>query len=201
MKTTRISRTYSPNSLATLLGTTAAVLALGGMAPAQNRNQIPPGGSNWVRQQSILTGLVTQDMATGGVTAASLVQALVGAGVTTSNITFNGAPIAAGTFSGGTGIVGFAQGIILSSGNIGSVVGPANLSASTSTDNLMPGDADLDALVTGFTQDASGVRADLQDLDNDSTRSVRARCFSPSRLTSASAWSSCSPTPATSGSV
>jgi hypothetical protein len=101
-------------------------------------------------------------MATGGETAASLVQALVGSGVAVSNIQYSGAPIAGGTFSGGTGIIGFAQGIILSSGNIASVVGPSNLQPDTSTDNLLPGDADLDALVTGLTQDAAVLEFDFE---------------------------------------
>lgn len=148
-------------SFTTLLGVSAAALVLCTDAPAQRRTKLPPGGSNWVRQNSLVQGLATMDMATGGVTPASLVQALVGSGVSTSNIVFSGAPIAAGTFSGGTGIVGFAQGIILSSGNIASVAGPANLAPDTSTDNLMPGDADLDALVTGLTQDASVIEFDF----------------------------------------
>ena len=150
------------HSLANILLVGAAALVLGTGAPAQKRTQLPPGGSNWVRQNSLVQGIVTMDMATGGVTPTGLVQALVGPGVATSNIAFNGAPVAAGTFSGGTGIVGFAQGIILGSGNIGSVAGPANIAPDTSTDNLMPGDADLDALVTGLTQDASVLEFDFE---------------------------------------
>jgi hypothetical protein len=162
MSISRTARARSLGSLATVLGTTAAALALGAIAPAQTRTKLPPGGSNWLRQNSLVTGIVTQDMATGGQTAQSLVQALVGTGVTISNIQFNGAPIAAGTFSGGTGIVGFAQGIILGSGNIGSVVGPLNVAPDTSTDNLLPGDADLDALVGGLTQDACVLEFDFE---------------------------------------
>ena len=150
------------NSSRSICGSAAALLAFAAVAQAQNRIQLPAGHSNWVRQTPLVQSIVTMDMATGGITPASLVQALVGGGVTVSNIQFNGAPVAAGTFSGGTGIVGFAQGIILSSGNIGSVAGPANLLADTSTDNLLPGDADLDALVTGLTQDACVLEFDFQ---------------------------------------
>ena len=121
----------------------------------------PRVGTSRIPQTSLVAGLVTNDMATGGLTATGLVQALVGTGVSVSNISYNGAPIAAGTFSGGTGIVGFAQGIVLSSGDIASVVGPQNLSASTSTDNLLPGDASLDALVGGATQDATVLEFDF----------------------------------------
>ncbi len=157
------SRTRQATVLAlTALGTLASVAALGSFAGAQQRTHLPPGGSNWVRQNSLVPGLVTHDMATGGQTAASLVQALVGTGVTITNIQFNGAPVAAGTFSGGTGIIGFEQGVILSSGNVASVVGPQNLAPDTSTDNLLPGDADLDALVTGLTQDACVLEFDFE---------------------------------------
>ncbi len=152
----------SPGSIASALGSGAAVLVLGTLATAQNRIQLPPSHSNWVRQNPLVQSIVTMDMATGGVTPTSLVQALVGAGVNTRNVFFNGAPVAAGTFSGGTGIVGFAQGVILSSGNIGSVAGPANLAPDTSTDNLLPGDLDLDALVTGATQDACVLEFDFE---------------------------------------
>jgi hypothetical protein len=162
MNSSRSARALSLGSLTLVLGTAAITLAMASIAPPQKRTQLPPGGSNWVRQNSLVQGIITMDMATGGVTPAGLVQALVGTGVSTSNIQFNGAPVAAGTFSGGTGIVGFAQGVVLSSGNIGSVVGPANLAPDTSTDNLMPGDVDLDALVTGLTQDACVLEFDFE---------------------------------------
>lgn len=152
-----MSPSFRP-SLALLLS--ASVLTLPGTA--QNRLQIPRGGSNWVPQHSALAGLATQDIATGGQTPASIVQALVGPGVTITNIQYNGAPVAAGVFNGGTGIVGFAQGIVLSSGNVGSVAGPQNLDGSTSTDNARPGDAALDALVGGLTQDASVLEFDFE---------------------------------------
>ena len=45
--------------------------------------------------------------------ADDLVQALVVPGVTISNVTFSGAPVAAGLFSGGAGILGFDTGVVL----------------------------------------------------------------------------------------
>src|SRR5947209_5895312 len=54
----------------------------------------------------------------------NLAQSLVGSGVSISNVNYTGATQAAGTFSGGTGIVGFESGIILSSGYISNVIGP-----------------------------------------------------------------------------
>lgn len=162
---THISRSTHiawPKSLTTSLVAAATIAALSLPCSAQKRLRLPPGGSNWIRQTAPAAGLATQDMQTGGQTPASLVQALVGSGVTVTNIQYTGAPIAGGTFTGGTGIIGFEQGIILSSGNVASVVGPQNLQPDTSTDNLLPGDADLDALVTGLTQDASVLEFDFE---------------------------------------
>jgi len=144
------------------LGAALSMLALTSPAGAQRRLELPPGGSMRLPQMQKAAGLVTQDMATGGQTPASLVTALVGSGVSITNIHFDGEPIAAGTFSGGIGIIGFAQGIVLGSGDIASVVGPQNLLPYTSTDNLRPGDADLDALVGGLTQDACALEFDFE---------------------------------------
>lgn len=78
---------------------------------------------------------------------AALVQALLGVGVTASNITYRGTDLSSGLFTGGTGIIGFESGIILSTGKAADVVGP-NKSNSTSTDNgINTGDSDLNALV------------------------------------------------------
>jgi len=98
-------------------------------------------------------GLVTHDLATGGETPTSLVQELVGPGAVVSNIVYNGAPVAAGTFTGGTGIVGFERGILLSTGDVVEVVGPTNDSDETSIDYGTPGDADLLALIGNGTME------------------------------------------------
>ena len=78
-----------------------------------------------------------------------LVYRLLGQGVTVSNISFKGVNHAAGTFGGGTGIIGFEDGIVLSSGKIASIIGPNN-SPSTGTINNMPGDPDVAALIPGY---------------------------------------------------
>ncbi|MCK4800156.1 PKD domain-containing protein [Candidatus Parcubacteria bacterium] len=99
------------------------------------------------------TGLVTQDL--NSITQDDLAISLLGSGVTVNNIQYTGANIAAGKFSGGTGIIGIEQGIILSSGNIGNVVGP-NIEDGITTVNGLPGDADLNSLIPGYTtSDAS----------------------------------------------
>lgn len=96
-----------------------------------------------------LTGLVTADL-NSGLTPTDLVNSLLGSGVTVSNVQSNCVNIAAGTFTGGTGIIGFDSGIILSSGNIANVIGP-NVDDAITADNSMPGDSDLDNLIPGYT--------------------------------------------------
>jgi hypothetical protein len=66
-------------------------------------------------------------------TPTDLANALVGDGIQVSNATLVGDPVSAGTFSGGadsaggTSAIGFASGIVLGSGNIAGVIGPALL--------------------------------------------------------------------------
>ena len=94
-------------------------------------------------------------------TPEDLVNMLIGPGVTVTNVTFTGANCAVGTFTGGSGIIGFESGIILSSGDIGLVRGP-NTYDDTSWDNGLPGDEDLEELIPGFTTyDASVLEFDF----------------------------------------
>ncbi|MEK7764970.1 MAG: choice-of-anchor L domain-containing protein, partial [bacterium] len=103
--------------------------------------------------------IAVQDMNTR--TAADLVNALLGSGVTASNISFTGAAVAGGTFTAGAGSIGFPGGIVLGSGNAHDVPGP-NPSDNTSTDNAAPGDLNLDTIVTpASTQDAAVLRFDF----------------------------------------
>jgi hypothetical protein len=137
----------------------ALAAILGGHLSAQGqRLKLPPG----VKTNAVLKGgvdaLVTTDLTT--LTVPQLVQSLLGPGVVASNVVFHGASIAAGTFQGGTGIVGIDYGIVLSSGNIASVPGP-NTSNSTSTITGTPGDPQLDALTTSPTFDACSLEFDF----------------------------------------
>jgi hypothetical protein len=94
-------------------------------------------------------------------TPADLVNALLGAGVSSvSNVSYTGAMISAGSFVGGTGIVGFESGVVLSTGDIASVAGPNVLSDKTTVLGL-PGDADLSALSGFATFDASVLEFDF----------------------------------------
>jgi hypothetical protein len=69
-------------------------------------------------------------------------------------IIYQGRPWSAGTFLGGTGIINFESGILLSTGNIVNVPGP-NISDSTDGNNNLPGDTDLDTLASAPTFDAT----------------------------------------------
>lgn len=76
-----------------------------------------------------------------------LAQMLAGPGVTVSNVTFTGANVAGGSFTGGLADgLGIASGVILSSGNIANAAGP-NTNDGISTTNSTAGDADLNAIV------------------------------------------------------
>jgi len=111
-------------------------------------------------------GLVTTDLNDPSVTPESLVNTLMGGGITVSNVTYTGANRAAGVFSGGTGIIGFESGIILSSGDIANVIGP-NSHTATTTDNGMPGDEDLNSLIPGYTTfDAAVLEFDFVPTSN-----------------------------------
>lgn len=127
------------------------------------------GSSRQVGVSADAVGLSTQDL-TQGVTATQLAQTLAGTGVTVSNVTYTGADSAAGTFSGGTDIVGFESGIILSSGIIRNVIGPNTMPDVTSY-NFTAGDAALNAL-TGdgnATHDAAILSFDFVP-DGDSVK-------------------------------
>jgi len=81
-------------------------------------------------------------------TPAQLVQnVLLGSGVTASNITYNGAPLAIGSFNGSASNIGLAAGVIMSSGDISNAIGPNNTSGA-SAGNGLPGDPDLDQIMS-----------------------------------------------------
>jgi hypothetical protein len=82
--------------------------------------------------------------------ATALLQCLLGPDVTVSNVVLTAPPHATGTFAGALGVIGFDQGMILSSGDILTLTGP-NLGDSTSTVNAAAGDVDLDGLIPGYT--------------------------------------------------
>ena len=94
-------------------------------------------------------------------TATDLASALVGSGLSVSNATFTGGTDSTGSFNfTDPTVVGFNNGILMSSGRAADVIGP-NKSESTSTDFTLPGDADLDALSGYPTHDAAVLEFDF----------------------------------------
>jgi len=104
-------------------------------------------------------GLQTDDPS-GPLTPEDLVYTLTCGGLQVSNVKYTGVDVAAGVFQGGGGIVGFEQGIILSTGSIINVVGP-NMSDAVSVNNNAAGDAGLDALAGYPTHDAAVLEFDF----------------------------------------
>lgn len=109
-------------------------------------------------------------------TPTQLAQSLVGTGVSISNVTFTGGAGSTGSFTfADSTVIGFGQGIVLSSGSAADVVGP-NLSDWTSTtfpvqpsDPWGPGDADLTALSGYPTYDAAVLEFDFTPNANQVT--------------------------------
>ena len=114
------------------------------------------------------TGLTVSDLTNDSNSPASLAQSLVGTGVSVSNVTYTGAPQAAGIFTGGQNIIGFNSGIVLSAGSLANVVGP-NCQAGITRDNGLPGDTDLQTLLpanSSATMDAAVLEFDFVPVGN-----------------------------------
>lgn len=130
-------------------------------------------GGNAVKTQALPSvfanngseGIVTSDLNTG-LSPEALVNSLLGEGLEVSNVTFIGANSAAGTFGGGSEILGFEEGIILSTGNISYVIGP-NEFDDISQVNGLPGDSELDTLIPNYsTFDATVLEFDFIPASN-----------------------------------
>ncbi|MCC7146893.1 MAG: choice-of-anchor L domain-containing protein [Phycisphaeraceae bacterium] len=91
---------------------------------------------------------------TTGYSATDLANAIVGSGVTVSNVSYTGAAGASGIFTGGAAAgITIDKGIILASGSVLNAIGPNNQGGAT-TDFGAAGDGDLNALVSYETHDA-----------------------------------------------
>ena len=96
-------------------------------------------------------------------TPQQLAQQLAGPGVTVSNVTFTGANVAGGSFTGGLADgLGIDSGVMLSSGDIANGIGP-NDQDGAGTCSERPGDPDLDAILQmqGATFDAAVLEFDF----------------------------------------
>ncbi|MDM7914196.1 MAG: choice-of-anchor L domain-containing protein [Candidatus Eisenbacteria bacterium] len=89
-------------------------------------------------------------IATPTTNVTELLQCLLGPDIVVENAVLSAAPDAAGTFVNALGVIGFDQGILLSSGDVRTLNGP-NSGDATSTISATPGDPDLDGLIPGYT--------------------------------------------------
>lgn len=99
----------------------------------------PEKGSNYI---------ITKDLSQQ--TAEQLVQQIMGEGVQIQNVRYSGTNVSAGSFTASdANIIGFTEGVILSSGNIRYADGP-NVDSGITYDNDRPGDEYLDLLIPGY---------------------------------------------------
>ncbi|HRY32713.1 MAG TPA: choice-of-anchor L domain-containing protein [Bacteroidales bacterium] len=84
---------------------------------------------------------------------------LIGQGIQVTNVTYNGATMAAGTFTGSTNI-GIASGVIMTSGDINVAPGPNN-AGGAGLNNNWGGDPDLAALAGGSIYNACVLEFDF----------------------------------------
>ena len=101
---------------------------------------------------------------------------ILGTGITrVGDATYLGGPVSSGTFINGAGEVGFASGLVLHTGQASQIPGPNNNSAETlgvggvgdddisvGLNPIVPGDADLTAIVGTTTNDAAVLQFDFQ---------------------------------------
>lgn len=111
----------------------------------------------------IITFTVKAQLTTNNaLTPVQLVQTvLLGSGVTASNITYNGAPVAIGEFNGISSNLGLPAGVLMTCGDIANAPGPNN-AGSSSVSNSLSGDPDLDIIMSPtLSHDASILEFDF----------------------------------------
>lgn len=135
------------------------ILLLSMMLPTLAQERVIPADD--AAEFSLMTsGLSTEALSTT-LSAEDLVNLLLTDDtIAVSNVQYMGADSAAGIFSGGTGIIGFETGIVLSSGSIANIIGPNTLRGKT-TAHYTAGDAELTALAGVSTRDAAILEFDF----------------------------------------
>ena len=134
----------------------------------RRRREIARAALEAMEVRMMLSGSNPNEIVDTTVTPTQLAAALVGPGVEVSNVQFTGGAGSAGSFNfNDATVVGFRQGILLTSGSAADVVGP-NVSQSTSTNYADPpggiggpGDPDLTALAGFETYDAAVLEFDF----------------------------------------
>jgi len=146
------------------------VALLAGVPVAADPGPSRPGAPTGNNVSPSAGALVVQDL-DNGATANGLAQTLAGVGVTISNVTHTGANNAFGSFSGGTGIIGFESGVVMGSGSVQTIAphnsacekgveGP-NQCAGNTTVNGTAGDSQLTTLAGFATNDAAVLEFDF----------------------------------------
>ncbi|NLK52200.1 MAG: hypothetical protein GX295_07115 [Syntrophomonadaceae bacterium] len=109
--------------------------------------------------------IITKDLSKQ--TAEQLVQQIMGEGVQIVNVRYTGTDVAAGSFTAADGnIIGFNEGVILSTGNIRYADGP-NAEGNMTHVNDLAGDEHLNLLVPGYeTNDATILEFDFIPSEN-----------------------------------
>jgi len=121
---------------------------------AQDRNIKNTFAQGNSRETIVVNTLETQ-------TIDDIVQNILGAGISYSNVVYTGDSTAIGDFSGGNAPgIGIDNGIVLSTGLAMNALGPNELSG-TSFSHSLPGDLDLDAISGGTTYDACVLEFDF----------------------------------------
>ncbi len=96
----------------------------------------------------------------------NLINSIMGSGISYSNVTYTGAYIASGTFTGGT-VIGINDGIVLTSG-YASNVDSSNSEDGITGNNNKGGDTDLNTLIPGYyTYDATVLEFDFESEGGD----------------------------------
>jgi hypothetical protein len=124
-------------------------------------------------------------------TPADLANQLMGGGAVISNVTFSGAPEAAGSFKNGlVDGIGIDRGILLTTGDVLNAIGP-NVNTAAGRDNFQPGDAALDVLVAPqSTFDAAVLEFDFTTLPAPETIISFSRLYSARSQNPATGWRS-----------
>ena len=138
-----------------IITVTMIMLVFAGISFAQDRQGDPSKTLDRINASRCMT-------INGATTAQSVVEAIIGPGITYSNVSAQGIFAAnpslasIGFFQGADCVpLGFNEGIILSSGTIGNAIGP-NIYSEATAELGLPGDPDLNALIPNYiTYDAS----------------------------------------------
>ncbi len=110
------------------------------------------------------SALVIDSTTTDG---SAMANALVGSGITISNVNYIGGNKQSGFFSGGTSVLGIDTGLIMTTGDATLAPGP-NTSSGSGLGIGAPGDADLNTLIPGYTTyDAAVLTFDFETTSGD----------------------------------